>query len=131
MAILGTALFVLNVAAQWLIFSSLGSDVGLLTVAVTVALGIGAGVLTGTPGGVATTEAAMVALYVALGMERVDAAAGVLLYRGLHYVLVLLLGLPSLAFCETVLPSRRSRRAATALPDNASLADGSPSDPNG
>lgn len=131
MAILGATMFVFNVAAQWLVFASLGSEVDLLTVAVTVALGISAGVLTGTPGGVATTEAAMVALYVALGTQRVDAAAGVLLYRGLHYVLVLTLGLPSLVFCETTNPSRRSRRAAAALPNSASIVDGSHPDRHG
>lgn len=100
MALLGLALLGCNAVAQWLIFQSLGSPVGFLTTLIAVALGVAAGVVTGTPGGVATTEAAMVAVYVALGVNEVDAAAGTLLYRGLHYLQVLALGVPALIYCE-------------------------------
>jgi len=100
MALFGVALLTFNALAQWLIFKSLDSHVGLLTALVAVALGAAAGVVTGTPGGIATTEAAMVAVYVALGVNEVDAAAGTLLYRSLHYLQVLALGLPSLIYCE-------------------------------
>jgi uncharacterized membrane protein YbhN (UPF0104 family) len=56
--------------------------------------------LTGTPGGLGTTEAAMVASFTAMGMDRVDAAAGTLLYRALHYVSILGLGVPALLALE-------------------------------
>ncbi|MGB5891101.1 MAG: lysylphosphatidylglycerol synthase transmembrane domain-containing protein [Thermoanaerobaculia bacterium] len=100
MAIFGVAFFLLNVLAQWVIFSGLDSQVSLLTVAITVALGAAAGQLTGTPGGAATTEAAMIACFVALGVDRVDAVAATLLYRGLHYGLIMILGVPALLYFE-------------------------------
>ena len=102
MAIFGVAFFVLNVIAQWVIFAGLDSQVPLLTVAITVALGAAAGQLTGTPGGAATTEAAMIACFVALGVDRVDAVAATLLYRGLHYCLIVVLGVPALLYFEFV-----------------------------
>jgi uncharacterized protein (TIRG00374 family) len=100
MSIFGVAFFLLNVLAQWVIFAGLDSQVSLLTVAITVALGAAAGQLTGTPGGAATTEAAMIACFVALGVDRVDAVAATLLYRGLHYGLIMILGVPALLYCE-------------------------------
>jgi uncharacterized membrane protein YbhN (UPF0104 family) len=72
----------------------------MLTVAITVALGAAAGQLTGTPGGAATTEAAMIACFVALGVDRVEAVAATLLYRGLHYGLIMILGVPALLYFE-------------------------------
>jgi uncharacterized protein (TIRG00374 family) len=99
MALTGLFVFLLNVAAQSLVFESLGTPVSPVAIASGVALGLAAGWITGTPGGVATTEAAMVGLYVAMGVGSVEATAGVLLYRGIHYLLVLTLGLPSLLFC--------------------------------
>lgn len=89
-----------NVAAQVWAFHAIGSPVDPVTVALAITVGAGAGVLTGTPGGVATTEAAMVASFVALGVDRVDAVAATLIYRGLHYIVVLALGLPALAALE-------------------------------
>lgn len=100
MSIFGVAFFVLNVLAQWVIFAGLESKVSLLTVAITVALGAAAGQLTGTPGGAATTEAAMIACFAALGVDRVDAVAATLLYRGLHYGLIMVLGVPALLYFE-------------------------------
>ncbi len=100
MSIFGVAFFLLNVLAQWVIFTGLDSQVSLLTVAITVALGATAGQLTGTPGGAATTEAAMIACFVALGVDRVDAVAATLLYRGLHYGLIMILGVPALLYFE-------------------------------
>lgn len=108
MAATGILIFALNVAAQSLVFESLGTHVPLAAVIAAIALGLAAGLLTGTPGGVATTEAAMVGLYVTLGVGDVEATAGVLLYRGAHYLLVLALGLPSLLYC-----GGRMRRRAT------------------
>jgi uncharacterized membrane protein YbhN (UPF0104 family) len=100
-ASLGTVLFLANAVAQWLIFLALGQRVGLLPVVAVVALGNAAGMLAGTPGGIGTTEAAMVAAFVALGVDRASAGAATLLFRGLHYVLVLVVGLPALAWLET------------------------------
>lgn len=93
---------VLNLCAQWLLFRALGAEVGLLTVASVVGLGTLAGAVTGSPGGVGTTEAAMTAGFVAVGVDAVDATAATLLYRGMHYALVLALGLPCLAYLELI-----------------------------
>jgi len=98
---LGTVLFLANAVAQWLIFLALGQRVGLLPVIAVVALGNAAGMLAGTPGGIGTTEAAMVAAFVALGVDRASAGAATLLFRGLHYVLVLAVGLPALGWLAT------------------------------
>jgi glycosyltransferase 2 family protein len=111
---LGCLFFVVNSLAQWLIFRSIGEPIGLLPVIAVVALGGAAGIMTGTPGGVGTTEAAMVAGFVTLGMDRVDASAGTLLYRGLHYAVVLAVGLPALAVLE-LYAARAEARAAEAV----------------
>jgi uncharacterized membrane protein YbhN (UPF0104 family) len=97
---LGVLWFLANGLAQWVVFAALGQPVDVLLVLAVVALGNAAGILTGTPGGVGTTEAAMVATFAALGMDRVEAGAGTLLYRGLHYIVVLALGLPALGWLE-------------------------------
>ena len=108
LAVCGIGIVVANVLALWLVLESLGTQVGILYVFATVSLGLAAGLITGTPGGLATTEAAMIALLVALGVEEIDAAAGVILYRGLHYSMVLVVGgISALAFELTV--ARRSR----------------------
>ena len=108
LAVCGIGIVVSNVLALWLVLESLGIQVGFLYVFATVSLGLAAGLITGTPGGFATTEAAMIALLVTLGVEEIDAAAGVVLYRGLHYSMVLVVGgLSALAFELTV--ARRSR----------------------
>jgi uncharacterized protein (TIRG00374 family) len=98
--LLGFGFFVLNILAQWFVFHALGVDVNPLVLLAGVALGNAAGMLTGTPGGLGTTEAAMVGSFVMMGMDRVDATAGTLLYRGLHYASILAIGLPSLLFLE-------------------------------
>jgi uncharacterized membrane protein YbhN (UPF0104 family) len=56
--------------------------------------------LMGTPGGIGTTEATMVAAYVALGVDQVSAGAATLLFRGLHYALVIAVGGPALVGFE-------------------------------
>lgn len=99
-AVLGTCFFLTNILAQWCVFRSLDMDVAPLVILAGVALGNAAGMLTGTPGGLGTTEAAMVATFTAMGMDRVDAAAGTLLYRALHYLSILGLGLPALLVLE-------------------------------
>lgn len=134
MAATGSLIFALNVAAQWLIFESLGSPVPLATVICTIALGLAAGLLTGTPGGAATTEAAMVGLYVSSGVAGVEATAGVLLYRGIHYLLVLTLGLPSLVYCASATaksPGTRIELAEEDPPESERPPVGSPPDSTG
>jgi hypothetical protein len=42
----------------------------------------------------------MVASFEAMGVDPVEAAAGTLIFRGLHYAIVLLLGIPALAVLE-------------------------------
>jgi uncharacterized protein (TIRG00374 family) len=133
MAATGALIFALNVAAQWLIFESLGTPVRLVAVITAIALGLMAGLLAGTPGGVATTEAAMIGLYVSLGVDNIEATAGVILYRGFHYLLVLTLGLPSLVYCGAAMSMERRTRNALSegvLPDSATLPVESPPDPN-
>jgi len=103
-ALLGVLYIVFNVGAQWLVFLAMGRPIDLLVVFTGVSLGTAAGTLTGTPGGLGTTEAAMVASFALLGVDRIDAAAGTLLFRGLHYATVLGLGLPALLFLEFRLP---------------------------
>ena len=102
MRLAATALAVLAVSgmAQWLIFLSLDLWVSPWWAIAVVSVGIAVGVLTGTPGGLATTEAAMIAAYVALGIDEVSATAATLLFRGLHYAVVLVLGLPALLVLE-------------------------------
>jgi uncharacterized membrane protein YbhN (UPF0104 family) len=109
---LGTALFLFLATAQWAVFYALGTEVNPFVVVATVTLGLSAGVLLGTPGGLGTTEATMIALYGAFGIDRVDAASAVLLFRGLQFAVVLGLGLPSMAILEaySVVVRRRSDR---------------------
>jgi uncharacterized protein (TIRG00374 family) len=107
-AVLGTGVFVGNVVAQWVVFLAIGEQVAPLVVLAGVALGNAAGMLTGTPGGVGTTEAAMVASFTALGMDPVEATAGSLLYRGVHYILVLAIGIPALLTLELRMGRTRS-----------------------
>ncbi len=83
-----------------LIFAALGRPENPLVVMAVVALGASAGMLTGTPGGVGTTEAAMVALFGALGVAPGEAAAATLVFRGLHYASILALGIPALIVLE-------------------------------
>jgi glycosyltransferase 2 family protein len=97
---LGFALFGFVAAAQWTVFAALGTEIEPLVVVGTVSLGLTAGVLLGTPGGLGAAEATMIALYGAFGVDRVDAASAVLLFRGLQFAVVLALGLPSMAALE-------------------------------
>lgn len=106
-AVLGLGFFVLNLVSQWCVFRALGIEAPALVIFAAVALGNAAGMLTGTPGGLGTTEAAMVGAFVAMGMNREDALAGTLLYRGLHYASILGIGLPSLLALELKLGGKR------------------------
>jgi len=110
--VLGLAYAALNLGAAWVAFLALGQTPPVSSVFLAVSLGVTIGALSGTPGGSLTTEAAMVTCYGLLGIDRSVALAATLLYRGLHYVLILSLGVPSLATLE-FLHRRRSRRADT------------------
>lgn len=98
--LLGSGFFLVSVLAQWLIFAALGRPESFWVVMPVVALGASAGMFTGTPGGVGTTEAAMVSLFGALGVDPGGAAAATLLFRGLHYASILALGIPALIALE-------------------------------
>jgi uncharacterized protein (TIRG00374 family) len=108
-ALLGIAYYVPNVLAQWLVFLALDRPIDPLVVLLAVTLGTAAGVLTGTPGGLGTTEAGMILAYVALDVPQLDAAAGTLLFRALHYLSVLGPGLPALIAFELREHPRRAR----------------------
>ena len=96
----GGVILLMGILAQWAVFQAVGASPGFAVLLSTVTLGATAGVLAGTPGGAGATESAMIASYVLLGVDPANATAGVLLYRGLHYLLVLGLGLPALAAFE-------------------------------
>ena len=110
-SVLGFAVYAVSVAAQTCVFWSMGEHPNPLVVAVTVSLGLAAGTLAGTPGRNrrAVQEAAMMSLYVALGVDRVAAAAAALLYRSLYYLVVLTTGLPSALLLEWTLVRRPAR----------------------
>ena len=99
-AVLGVTYFLVNAAAQWAMFLAIGAPVDPLVVLAVVALGTAVGTLSGAPGGLGATELAMMASFKLLGVDEVLAAAGTLLYRGLHYAAVLVVGLPALALLE-------------------------------
>jgi uncharacterized protein (TIRG00374 family) len=97
---LGVTYFLVQGLAQYWIFLALGARLDLTVVLAGVAVGNAAGTLSGTPGGAGTTELAMVPSFVAMGLSPALAMAGTLLFRGLHYLLVLAVGLPALAALE-------------------------------
>lgn len=99
-----------NILAQWLLFRAIGADVPLLVVAAVLGIGSVVGTLTGLPGGLGPMEAALIAGYDLMGIGRLEAVAGTLLYRGLHYVLVLAIGLPSLVTVELGLERARENK---------------------
>lgn len=101
-----------NILAQWLLFRAIGADVPLLVVAAVLGIGSVIGTLTGLPGGLGPMEAALIGGYDLMGIDRLEAVAGTLLYRSLHYVLVLLLGLPSLISVELGLERERDKHRA-------------------
>jgi uncharacterized protein (TIRG00374 family) len=104
--LLGVVFVALNSLALWAFFRALGRPVDPLTAWLAVTVGVVAGGFTGTPGGVGTTEAGMVLALAALDVGELDAAAATLLYRGLHYLVVLALGVPALVLLEARLRRR-------------------------
>lgn len=104
--LLGVVFVALNSLALWAFFRALGRPVDPLTAWMAVTAGVVAGGFTGTPGGVGTTEAGMVLALSAMEVGELDAAAATLLYRGLHYLVVLALGVPALVLLEARLRRR-------------------------
>lgn len=98
-----------NILAQWLLFRAIGADVPLAVVAAVLGIGSVIGTLTGLPGGLGPMEAALIGGYDLMGIEQIEAVAGTLLYRGMHYILVLAFGLPSLVTVELSLERARER----------------------
>jgi uncharacterized protein (TIRG00374 family) len=98
--VLGVIYFLVNAAAQWAMFLAIGAPVSPFVVLAVVAAGTAVGTLSGAPGGLGTTELAMLASFDLMGVDQVAAAAGTLLYRGLHYASVLTIGLPALGLLE-------------------------------
>lgn len=96
----GVTYFIVQAIAQYWVFLALDAPVEMLVVIAGVAVGNAAGTLSGTPGGAGTTELAMVPSFVAMGLTPEAAMAGTLLFRGLHYILVLAVGLPALGLLE-------------------------------
>jgi len=99
-AAIGVVYFLVNAAGLWAMFLAIGAPVGPFAALAAVTAGTAVGTLSGSPGGVGTTELAMMASFKLLGVDEVSAAAGTLLYRGIHYAGVLGVGLPALAFLE-------------------------------
>jgi len=97
---IGVLYFLVNAAGLWAMFLAIGAPVGPFAALAAVTAGTAVGTLSGSPGGVGTTEFAMMASFKLLGVDEVSAAAGTLLYRGIHYAGVLVVGLPALAFLE-------------------------------
>jgi uncharacterized protein (TIRG00374 family) len=97
---IGVLYFLVNAAGLWAMFLAIGAPVGPFAALAAVTTGTAVGTLSGSPGGVGTTELAMMASFKLLGVDEVSAAAGTLLYRGLHYAGVLVVGLPALALLE-------------------------------
>ncbi|HEV2852567.1 MAG TPA: lysylphosphatidylglycerol synthase transmembrane domain-containing protein [Thermoanaerobaculia bacterium] len=98
--VLGVIYFLVNAAAQWAMFLAIGAPVSPFVVLAVVAAGTAVGTLSGAPGGLGATELAMMASFDLMGVDEVAAAAGTLLYRGLHYASVLTIGLPALGLLE-------------------------------
>ncbi|HUP26012.1 MAG TPA: lysylphosphatidylglycerol synthase transmembrane domain-containing protein [Thermoanaerobaculia bacterium] len=99
-ALYSAVFFALGGCVQWLACRALGLPVGFLEALAVVGIGGIAGVAAGTPGGAGGAEAGMIATLTLLGVSSVDATVAALLFRGLHYTVVLGVGLPFLAILE-------------------------------
>ena len=88
----GLAVWTGNIMTFYLAAAALGAPVPFTVAAAAFSLGSLAGVASGTPGGVGTTEAAAIIPLVHLGVPDDLALAAVLLARGIHYLSAILLG---------------------------------------
>ena len=80
--------FALTVAPQVLAFRAVGVSAGAGEVAFAIAGAGFAQIMLAAPGGAGITEASLVAVFLALGMEAQSAAAGVILARLINYAIV-------------------------------------------
>jgi len=80
--------YALTVGPQILSFAAIGTRLGLVEVAFAVAGAGFAQVMLASPGGTGITEASLVAIFLALGVDRESALAGVLTARLLNYLVV-------------------------------------------
>jgi uncharacterized protein (TIRG00374 family) len=108
--LLGVVYALVQALALWALFRAIDRPADLLTAWVAVTVGVMAGGFTGTPGGVGTTEAGMVLSLRAMEVGELEALGATLLFRGLHYLVVLALGLPALVFLEARRPGREARK---------------------
>lgn len=88
----GAGVWTVNVLCIWCAGISLGADIGLPAAAAAWSLGSIAGVASGTPGGVGTTESAAIMPMMAMGIPLEDALTTMLLARSLQYASGILLG---------------------------------------
>ena len=98
--LLGLLLFLFQASAQTAVYRSLGLQVSFVAVFVAVAIGNVSGGISGIPGGLGAAEAGMIFSYQLLGVTGVEAVAGTLLFRGLHYATVAALGVPAVVAFE-------------------------------
>jgi len=90
--VLGAASWLSLCAANAMVFRALGVEASLFGIATALVLGVFAGTLTGTVGGIGATEIVLIGLYTRLGVPAEAAAAATLLHRGTYYGLSLLAG---------------------------------------
>ena len=90
--LLSFAMWSTSYLKTYLVFMALGVDASLLQVTVVKTVAILAGMVSFLPGGVGATEAVMVALFAATGIEGSAALAGIILSRAIYYSFALGVG---------------------------------------
>jgi uncharacterized protein (TIRG00374 family) len=80
--------YALTVAPQLVVFRAIGAPAGIAQVAFAIAGAGFAQILLAAPGGAGITEASLVAVFLALGMDNSSSAAGVILARMINYAVV-------------------------------------------
>ncbi len=107
----GAAVWLFNVLTFLLAGRAIGASFGLGGAAAAWSLGSIAGVASGTPGGVGTTESAAIVPLIALGVAPSEALAAVLLARLIHYVSAILIGWGCFLAAGKQRPPPRTRSA--------------------
>jgi hypothetical protein len=90
--LLSFAMWSTSYLKTYLVFQALGIDAPLLLVTAVKTVSILAGMASFLPGGIGATEAVMVALFAAAGVEGSAALAGILLSRAIYYSFALGMG---------------------------------------
>ena len=101
----GAAVWVFNVLTFLLAGRAIGSGFGFGAAAAAWSLGSMAGVASGTPGGIGTTESVAIVPLIALGVPASDALAAILLARFIHYLSSVTIG----GICFLAAPGRAAR----------------------